>query len=123
MNLTSGIFRAPRDGTYFFSFVGWARFPVSSSRLYFRVSMYLNGNFVGSGYADEISTESQYETLSLQSTVSLLTGDQIWLQVTDMSAGAYLCDSSSSHYNHFSGWLLEEIISQSLKIQKDLIRI
>ena len=115
MNLTSGIFTTPRAGTYSFSFIGFAHIPGSSSKLGLAVRMYLNGNLIGSGLADEAGTANQFETLSLQSALNLQKGDQISLQINQMDTGTYLHDSSN-HYNHFSGWLLEENISQSLNI-------
>ena len=115
MNLTSGIFTTPRAGTYSFSFIGYAHIPGSSSALGLAVRMYLNGNLIGSGWASDYSTVQQSETLSLQSALNLQKGDQISLQINHMDTGTYLHDSSN-HYNHFSGWLLEENISQSLNI-------
>ena len=68
MNSTSGKFTAPRDGIYSFSFTGDANLPGSTSRAYLYVNMYLNGNWIGSGMADEVTTADQYETFSFQST-------------------------------------------------------
>ena len=72
--------------------------------------MYLNGNVIGRGYADEVgsTTTMQYETFSWQSTYNLQKGDDIWLEIdVDMSTGAYLYGG----YIHFSGYLLEEKIA------------
>ena len=71
--------------------------------------MYFNGGLIGSGWGDEISTSGQSETLSLQSTLNLQKGDKIWLQINVMTTGAYLYGGS---FTHFSGWLLEENMSQ-----------
>ena len=109
MDLTSGKFTAPRDGTYEFSFNGLAFFSGSSSRLLLDVDMYLNGNLIGSGLADEVNT-SEYETLSFQSTLSLRKGDQLWLQIVDITTGTDLVGGANTH---FSGLLLDENISHS----------
>ena len=108
MNLTSGKFTATRDGIYGFAFTEFAHFPSSSSRVYFDVVMYLNGNLIGKGYADEDNTTGQWEMLSFQSTLNLRKGDGIWLQIGDMSTGTNLF---GSYYTHFSDYLLEENIA------------
>ena len=115
MNLTSGKFTAPRAGTYFFAFTGVVNFPASSSYLNLDVSLYLNGNFIGMGDADDASTTYQYESFSFQSTLSLKAKDQIWLQISYMSTGTFLYDDYN-HHTHFSGWLLEEKIYDSLNV-------
>ncbi len=115
MNLTSGKFTAPRPGIYFFSFTGLADFPASSSKVYLGVKLYLNGGQIGRGYVEEANTiGNQNSPMTLQSTLNLKKGDQVWLQFSDQSTGAYLVDDSY-HYTHFTGWMLEEEIVASLQ--------
>ena len=114
MNLTTGIFTAPRPGIYFFSFTGLAHFPASSSKVYLGVSLYLNGDRIGRGSVDESNNVADhYSPLTLQSTLNLKSGDQVWVAIDAMSSGASLSDSSN-HYTHFTGFMLDENIVTSL---------
>ena len=103
MNAGSGIFTAPKPGIYFFSFSG-----VGSTKSYIGTELYLNGNLIGTGWAE---TESNYDhpTFTLQSTLQLNAGDQISLKLT--SGGNGYLDDNGSHYTHFTGWLLQEDLS------------
>lgn len=112
MNLTSGIFSAPVVGRYFFSFTGLGRYPGSSVLQRCFINLYKNGDSMGRGYSDEISTAGQYDPLSFQSTLNLEKGDEIWLEISLLSTGASL----TATYTIFNGFLLEEDISQSVKM-------
>ncbi|EFX87180.1 C1q and tumor necrosis factor-related protein 2 [Daphnia pulex] len=121
MNAQTGKFTAPRAGTYFFSFVGWAYFSPSTSQVNINVGLFLNGNSIGRGHADEMTNNlqigDQYETFTLQSTLNLQAGNQIWLQMFGSSSGALLTGSyASSYVTTFTGLLLQEEISQSVKV-------
>jgi hypothetical protein len=111
MNLSSGKFTAPRTGTYFFSFTGLIGFPTSSSSLaQFVVGIFLNDIQIGSSWDDEANTVIGQEVpVVLQSTVNLQKGDQVWLQVTAITGGVTMHSVPS-----FTGWLLQENLSQSL---------
>ncbi len=116
MDLESGKFTAPRPGIYYFSFNALVCLRRSFELHSFdprsiSVGIYLNGNLIEIGYADEVSFHSEFETLSLHSTLSLKAGDQIWLDIVSNSKDTHLSNSFTNHSTHFSGWLLEEKIS------------
>ncbi len=98
MNLGSGIFTAPKSGTYFFSFSGIT----DGSDKSLHIALYVNENRIGTG-----NSFGKYDTLSLQSTLHLSAGDKISLRIKEYGA---LFDDSN-HYSHFTGWLLYEDLS------------
>ena len=76
----------------------------------------MNGNNIGHGHSQTyryVSNGWDELTISIQSTLDVKAGDKLWIQISSMSNsyGIY-----SGTYNHFTGFLLEEDISQSMKV-------
>jgi hypothetical protein len=114
MNLQTGKFTAPRAGKYFFSFIGLFGFPGSTSRQLSYTFLFKNGAIISRSRSDEMnsSTIVEYENVSLQSTLDLSKGDQIWLQIASLTAGAFLHGDNNTNFN---GFLLDEEISLSVQ--------
>ncbi len=85
-----------RTGIYFFSFTGLADFPASSSVFYLQVRLYFNGGRIGAGYVEEANTiANQNDQLTLQLTLNLEKGDQVWVVIDSISSGVSLFDSGA----------------------------
>lgn len=113
---SSGKFTSPAKGKYFFTASGIPAFQASSSaRQSLDVGLYKNGDLIGSGHADEMTNYISHETFSFQLTLDLQKGDQIWLEIYTITPDT---DLWGSGFVHFSGFVLEEEISQSLNSWK-----
>ncbi|XP_046638016.1 uncharacterized protein LOC124316241 isoform X1 [Daphnia pulicaria] len=121
IRLQTGIFTAPKSGTYFFSFTGLASFPESKppEKMQLGIGLYKNGDRVGRALAEESNTvDNQKCPLSLQSTLKLETNDDIWLQIDVKSTPEVsLFDDAGverdEQWTHFTGWILQEEFLES----------
>jgi hypothetical protein len=73
----------------------------------------VNGHQTGTGYVTQASTpEEMWSPLTLQSTLNLKTGDQVWVQIVFMTLSTLF--DNEYHYTHFTGFMLQEEIAASL---------
>jgi hypothetical protein len=111
MDLTRGIFTAPKPGIYFFTFSGLAQFPHSTSPSFehgLGVHLMLNGDLITTSLKEETNTvEQQHSPISLSSTLQLNIGDRVWIEIYWLTTGAVLWDSDYM-FTDFTGLLLEE---------------
>ncbi|EFX82227.1 C1q and tumor necrosis factor-related protein 2 [Daphnia pulex] len=118
MDLTSGVFTAPVLGVYSFNFHGQAEFNSSSTSVpHMAVGLFVNNERVALALTEEANTRisstgrGQRSPLSLSTTVQLKKGDRVWLNMFSSSGTISLYDNDNRH-SDFSGWLIEETISQ-----------
>ncbi|EFX69057.1 hypothetical protein DAPPUDRAFT_259215 [Daphnia pulex] len=114
MDVPSGIFTAPRQGTYYFSFTGVAYLYSSDSASY-NCYLYLNGDIIGSSHVrNKKAPVDQFRPFTLQSTLNLKKGDQLWVTFSYYGDSNSHLHDDNIHYTHFSGFMLEEEIVASV---------
>ena len=117
MNLATGKFTAPRTGTYFFSVSATVVMPEKEGSGNVHIAFVLNGKHIGRANGNSqtgiFMNGDEWETISLQSTLNLKSGDTVWLTITSKAKGCYL---RGDHYSHFTGWLLQEDITPQFNI-------
>ncbi len=107
-NRTSRKFTAPVTGKYFFTVTGVVAFPANMSNISFlQLALYKNGGEIGRAFSDEMTDIRKHGTISLQSTLDLTKGDQIWPMISFIAPAVYLVGHG---YTHYSGFLLDEDI-------------
>lgn len=99
-------FTAPAMGKYLFSISGVVVFSASLPDIsYFQLTLYKNGGEIGRAFSDEMSDLRKHGTFSMQSTLDLMKGDQIWPMISVIAPQVNLVGHG---YTHFSGFLLDE---------------
>jgi hypothetical protein len=77
--------------------------------------LYLNGISIGASFVlQNNGPVDQYNPMTLQSTLNLKTGDQVWVEIGPSGSSSYLYDEYGYHHTLFTGFMLEEEIVASL---------
>ena len=103
MNLASGVFTAPKAGTYAFFFKGDGYEKGSGYAGLGDASLQRNGANIAFGHSGIIGATDGYSTLSVHATLKLNKGDKI---TVNHNGGTIYSDSSFDI--HYTGFLLDE---------------
>jgi len=103
MNLATGVFTAPKAGTYAFSFKGLGSGTGSSYAGWASTFLQKNNVNVAEGYSQTPGATSGYPTFSVHATLILNKGDTISIRL-----GAGAMNGWPSSHTQFIGSLLEE---------------
>jgi hypothetical protein len=95
-NGNTGIFTAPRDGIYSFT---WTI--LTTSGQYFHSQIVINGNAVGYNYVDGVSGSRQRESSSATAVIKIKKQDKVWIR-TNGNDGKY----AYAEWSSFSGFEL-----------------
>lgn len=104
MDLSSGDFTVPSNGTYHFKFPGvkkWSTPWIFLSHFKWTVFM-----LVGPFLTMDDTMKKAYSTASLTSSLKLKVGDRVSLWKNE----GELYDTDNEHFAHFTGWLVDEDI-------------
>ena len=103
MNIKTGVFMAPRSGTYHFSFAFMKDEQAKA------VSIHIRKNGIAMGAAHTDGLENAKLQSSLHATLKLKSGDTV--DLFQIGKGNIFDDVN--HYTHFTGWLIEEDIEEN----------